>query len=284
MALTYYSPASLDEAFDVLHNCDVSVIAGGTDWFPGRADKPNTQSILDITGLPEFRGVTPNGGGWRIGAATTWSALLRAALPACFDGLKAAAKEVGSVQIQNAATVAGNLCNASPAADGVPPLLSLGAEVELVSKSGRRVVPLAEFITGVRQTALRQGELVAGLLIPQLPENTRSSFLKIGARRYLVISIAMVAVVLTLENGKITDARVAVGACSPVAQRLGGLENALIGRSSTDFAQVVSGKHLAPLSPISDLRASAQYRHEAVVETCVRAIAMAFGAKAKRDG
>lgn len=268
----------------MLHGGDVSVIAGGTDWFPGQADKPNTRSILDVTKLPGFCGIKSTDQGWRIGAATTWGDITRADLPACFDGLKGAAREIGSVQIQNTGTVAGNICNASPAADGVPPLLTLGAEVELVSAQGRRVVPLSDFITGVRQTGLRPDELVSGILIPKLPETTCSSFLKIGARRYLVISIAMVAVVLVVEDEHITKARIAVGACSPVAQRLSALETALIGRTSTNYSRVITAEHLASLSPISDLRGSAGYRAETVAEICARALAMAFGSKAKSDG
>lgn len=267
----------------MLQSCDVSVIAGGTDLFPARRGAPNTRSILDVTKLSDFSGIRLTEQGWRIGAATTWTEIMSAQLPACFDGLKAAAREIGSVQIQNSGTIAGNICNASPAADGVPPLLTLGALVELVSSKGRRIVSLSEFITGVRQTELHHGELVSGILIPNLPDTTCSSFLKIGARRYLVISIAMVAVVLMVENGKITDARISVGACSPVAQRLDALETALIGRTSDNYSEIIDNTHLDPLLPISDLRGSADYRTEVVAEMCIRAIAIAFGEKVHLD-
>ena len=118
----------------------VSVIAGGTDWFPQAGEVLPKVSLLDVTGLPGFRGISKVPGGWRLGAATRWSDVVAADLPSGFDGLKAAAREVGSLQIQNAGTLAGNLCNASPAADGMPPLLCLGAEVEWVSCTERYTV------------------------------------------------------------------------------------------------------------------------------------------------
>src|SRR4029077_16016992 len=105
----------------------------------------------DISALGELRGVSTEANYIRVGGLTTWSDIIRTPLPRCFDALKSAAREVGSVQIQNRGTVAGNLCNASPAADGVPPLLALDAEVELVSKVGVRRMPLADFIVGNRK-------------------------------------------------------------------------------------------------------------------------------------
>ncbi|MFV2038027.1 MAG: xanthine dehydrogenase family protein subunit M, partial [Paracoccaceae bacterium] len=151
--LGYFRADSVADALDALQQDSVSVIAGGTDWYPGLGDAPAPANILDVSAVPEFQGVTRQQNGWRIGAATTWSDLISADLPDAFDGLKLAARDVGSVQIQNVATLVGNICNASPAADGVPPLLCLDAQVEIVSHSGTRLLPLAEFITGVRTTA-----------------------------------------------------------------------------------------------------------------------------------
>ena len=185
--------------------------------------------------------------------------ILRAELPPAFDGLKAAAREVGSVQIQNAGTLAGNICNASPAADGMPPLLTLGASVELVSRNGIRRMLLADFVTGVRRTALNPGELLAAIHIPERAPGTVAGFTKIGARRYLVISIAMVAATLRVESGLIAEARVAVGACSVVAQRLPLLEVTLLGSSINRLPQVTPDQ-LAALAPIDDIRGSADYR------------------------
>lgn len=271
----YQRPDSVSDALSALAG-GASVIAGGTDWYPARLGRPLPRDILDVTGLPGFAGIVRDDGGWRIGAATTWTQVLRADLPPSFDGLKAAARKVGSVQIQNAGTVGGNLCNASPAADGMPPLLTLDAVVRVVGPEGRRDVPLAAFVTGVRQTDLGPGELVESLFIPD-PGGAGSSFVKLGARKYLVISIVMVAAVVRVEAGRIAEARVAVGACSPVARRLTELEAALIDRNPGEIDELVVPEALSGLAPIADVRGSAEYRMEAVAELVRRAIADAAG-------
>ena len=133
-----------------------------------------------MTRIAALRGISKAKDGWRIGAASTWSEVIAADLPAAFDGLKAAARDVGSVQIQNAGTIAGNLCNASPAADGVPPLLALNALVEICSAEGCRVMPLDTFITGVRHVALDQGEMVTAVIIPETFGSAQKCFREIG--------------------------------------------------------------------------------------------------------
>lgn len=282
--MNYTAPSKLDDALAVLDAGDVSVVAGGTDWFPAQGETPVRRSILDVTRIDEFSGISHNEGGWRIGAAVRWSEVLRADLPSCFDGLKAAAREVGSVQIQNAGTVVGNLTNASPAADGVPPLLTLNAQVEIVSRHGSRLVPLDQFLLGVRQTDLHSGELVAALIIPALNEAAQGAFLKLGSRVYLVISIAMTAAVVTVRDGVVVDARIAVGACSAVAQRLPALEAAVIGQTPKNCQGVVRADHLTGLSPISDVRGSAQYRREVVLDMCQRVLDQALAGQETSRG
>ena len=272
----YAAPEKLEEALEVLSAGPVRILAGGTDFYPALRDRPVAFDTLDITRIEGLRGIELTDRGWRIGATTTWTDVVRADLPPAFDGLKAAAREVGSVQIQNGGTVAGNLCNASPAADGVPPLLSLDAEVELLSRAGRRTLALEDFITGARQTALGEGELVSAVLVPAQPEGARSAFSKLGARTYLVISIAMVAALLAPDAaGRVAHARIAVGACSPVACRLPELEAALVGAAFEPAALTacVDRGQLAPLSPIDDVRGAAGYRLEAVEELLRRALA-----------
>jgi CO/xanthine dehydrogenase FAD-binding subunit len=241
------------------------VLAGGTDFYPARVGRAIDDDVLDITGIETLRGISAGPAGWRLGATTTWSELIEADLPPLFDGLKRAAREVGGRQIQNAATLAGNLCNASPAADGVPPLLALGAEVELAGRVGTRQLPLESFIAGNRHTVLAPDELLVAIHVPRPAHPARSAFLKLGARRYLVISIAMAAATLEIANGRVATARIAVGACSAVAQRLSALEAALAGAPLTELAERVTAEHLAPLSPIDDVRGSAAYRLDAVV-------------------
>jgi CO/xanthine dehydrogenase FAD-binding subunit len=268
---SYFAPQTLDEAIEVMVAHAPDIVAGGTDFFPSRGRSPLDRNLLDITRMPELRAFSVSDAGWRIGAATTWSDLVHADLPPAFDALRAAAREVGSVQIQNAGTVAGNLCNASPAADGVPPLLVLDARVELAGPDGQRQVPLAEFLKGPRQTDLRSGEIMVALHGPPVPQGATSAFEKLGARRYLVISIAMTAVLVVLdEAGLIAEARVAVGACSPVACRLPGLEAALVGQSPDDLR--IDPDVLPELAPISDVRADARYRAEAVPHQIKRAL------------
>lgn len=271
--MRYRAPDALDEALAALSAEGARVLAGGTDIYPALRDAPLAGEVVDISRIAALKSIQRVADGWRIGAAATWSDVLRAGLPPAFDGLCAAAREVGGVQVQNAGTIVGNLCNASPAADGVPPLLTLDAMVEIASATARREMPLAGFITGVRQTALAPGEMVTGLRIPAVPEGTRGRFLKLGARRYLVISIAMVAVLIVPEDGMVASARVAVGACSAVARRLPGLEAALAGRPLAALAKPVDPAHLAPLSPIDDVRAGAGYRLEAAAELIRRALA-----------
>jgi CO/xanthine dehydrogenase FAD-binding subunit len=200
-------------------------------------------------------------------------------LPPAFDALRLAAKEVGSVQIQNLACVAGNLCNASPAADGVPALMVLDAEVELTSLGGKRVLPLGEFILGNRKTALRPDEMVTAIRVPKASTTGASAFEKLGARRYLVISIAMAAARLALDDdGRISKAAVAVGSCSAVAQRLSGLESALVGlRPDKEIADAVAAARFHELAPIDDVRGSADYRRAAAREIVLRAINGALG-------
>src|SRR6202521_1803050 len=201
------------------------ILSGGTDFYPALGDRVVRGPVVDVSGLGELRGVSTDADYFRIGGLTTWSEIIRTPLPRCFDALKSAARGVGGVQIQNRGTVAGNLCNASPAADGVPPLLALDAEVELVSNVGVRRLPLADFIVGNRKTQRKADELLAAVLVPRALENAASTFVKLGARRYLVISISMVAVVVKVSDAeligdrRVLEARVAVGSCSAVARR-----------------------------------------------------------------
>ena len=252
----------------------IQVLSGGTDFYPALGERIALEPVMDISGVRELHGVSTEGNYIRIGGLTTWSDIIRAPLPRCFDALKGAARELGSVQIQNRGTVAGNLCNASPAADGVPPLLALDAEVELASSKGSRRMPLAEFIVGNRKTQRQPDELLTTVWVPRTCEDASSAFLKLGARRYLVISISMVAVVIQTSDNKVTAARVAVGSCSVVARRLHDLETDLLGASVRDgLGALVKPDHLAALSPISDVRASAEYRRDASLTLVRRALA-----------
>lgn len=275
-AAGYLRPATLPVALDALRREPATILAGGTDLYPALVGRAPQGAYLDITGLAELRGVTPTSRGLRIGALTTWTELADAALPAGLEALQQAARQIGGVQIQNAGTLGGNLCNASPAADGVPALLIADAEVELASAAGLRRLPLADFILGNRRTARRPDELVAAVIVPDRRAPAAATFLKLGARAYQVISIVMVAALLERgDDGRVAGAAVAVGACAPVARRLPGLEAALIGRplAGAPLADAVAAHHLAPLAPITDVRAAAAYRTDAARTLIRRALA-----------
>lgn len=265
----------LQHALERLSHQSTDLLAGGTDWYPALQGAVPPEAVLDIKRIESLQSITDDAEGWRIGAGVTWSALIQADLPPVFDALKAAGREVGSIQIQNSATLAGNLCNASPAADGVPPLLALDASIELSSLAGTRILPLEHFILGVRRTDRAPDELVTAIRIPHWNSSSISRFSKLGARTYLLISIAMLAVTLELDKeGRILQARVAVGSCSPVAVRLAQLESELTGQlmSDTSLATRCSTEHLACLSPIDDVRATAEYRLLAAEEMLRRVI------------
>ena len=272
----YVRPTSLNDALQTLASGSFKVLAGGTDLYPAHSDKPISSALLDITGVADLAGIQHAGGMWRIGATTTWSAIARASLPAQFHGLQVAAREVGGIQIQNTGTIAGNLCNASPAADGIPALLALDAELELASVRGSRRLTLEAFLLGSRKTVLEPDELVTAVWIPQR-SNARTTFLKLGHRRYLVISIVMVSALLEVEHGSIQHAAVSVGSCSAVARRLHALEQKLVGQT-TDCAldDLITTDDLTVLTPIDDVRGSATYRSDAATTLVRRALAEAM--------
>src|SRR5690349_12337062 len=195
----YLRPRDAGEAVGALASGGPSgrpwvVVAGATDHYPARVGRVADEDVLDISALHELRGVQEIDGGWWIGALTTWTDLIESALPPEFDALRQAARTIGGQQIQNRGTIAGNVCNASPAADGMPNMLALDAEVELRSSAGLRTMPVAGFVTGNRRTERRPDELVFGFGVAspgsEAPKRTRSTFLKLGSRAYMVISIA----------------------------------------------------------------------------------------------
>src|SRR6516162_10824865 len=178
----YLRPKSLSEALAALAETRATILAGGTDVFPALGEKPWLGPVLDISAIQEIRGIQFTDSYIEIGGRTTWSEIVSANLPRGFDGLKAAAREIGAVQIQNQATVAGNICNGSPAADGIAALMGLAAEVTLVSHSAARTLPLGDFVLGNRKTARQPEELLTSIRVPRRLENAASVFLKLGAR------------------------------------------------------------------------------------------------------
>lgn len=253
-------------------------LAGCTDLFPATEAASlhdgHRGVLLDLTCIPDLRRIEMRPEGVRIGAAVTWAEVIAAPLPPALDGLKAAARTVGSVQIQSAGTIGGNICNASPAADGMPCLLTLDALVELASLRGVRQMPLAAFVTGPRRTLRAADEILTAVILPQAALAGQGRFLKLGTRAHLVISIVMVATRIAVHDGRIAAAALSVGACSPVAVRLPAQERALVGLTPDRAARAIDPALVgAALSPIDDVRADAAYRGGAAVELLARALA-----------
>ncbi len=292
---TLVQPSTLQEALSLLAKApagSIRPLAGGTDLFANRAIG---RQFLDLSALPGFANAYIVHGEHtylRLGAGFTWAQcqsgiLQRLAGPhAGFDTLSLCAREIGGLQIQERATLVGNSCNASPAADGLTVLLSLDALVECQSERGVRVLALKDFVLGPRRTALAADELVVALRLPLAAPQLQcaSHFQKLGARASLLISIAMVSVWLACDisagNTKIVKARVAVGSCSPVARRFPLLEAQLQGLDLLAARRLVLSdvwKHeLQLLTPLDDVRATAQYRQHAAGVLLARSLVAAM--------
>ena len=275
----YYRPDKINEALDSLSREKLTIAAGCTDLLPSTQQDNLGDNILDISGIKSLRNINFENGFRRIGSGVTWTDIVENNnLPNCYDMLKECSLQIGSQQIQNLGTIGGNLCNASPAADGVPCLLSLDASIELLSVNGKRVLKLEDFIKGSRKTELQNNEILSAILIPKEAEIGRSSFLKLGARKYLVISIAMIACKLNLEKDIISDIAISVGSCSAVAKRIKSLENLLIGKSIKDELTtiILNYNYKNYLSPINDIRGTNTYRLKAskvlVKDTIIKTI------------
>ena len=277
--MSYHRPDTLAQAIEILAASDAQMIAGGTDVFPAHRGQILRGEVLDLTAISDLRGITQTQEGWRIGATTTWSEIANAVLPPAFSALQEAARVVGAQQVQNAGTIGGNLCNASPAADGVPPLLVLDAEVEIAALGGTRRTLLAQFIQGVRKVDLRPGEIVVAVHIPISSVQGGAAFEKPGARKYLVISIAMVAARVVVLDGKVREAAISVGAASPVACRLTALEDALIGFDINDldaWRAGIQSEVSKVLTPVKDIRGDEAYRLQAAEALIFRAVRRAI--------
>ena len=276
----YVAPTSIGEAAELLQRGDVTVLAGGTDLMPqshaGKAAFKRT--LMNIRRIRELQGVAQVDGEIRIGALTTITELMendliRRHLPVLVD----AADHFASVQIRNAGTVGGNVCNASPAGDMLIPLLVLDARVELVSKPNgamrSRTLPLAEFFTGPGRTRREPNELLAAVRMPVPDPDFRAAFIKFGTRPALDISAVSLAVAGVRRDNALTAARVAFGAVAPTPIRGKRTEAALEGRRLNDAAIAEAAEAAAAeVTPISDVRASAWYRRELIRNLTERAL------------
>lgn len=268
----YIRGESVEQVLTVLQQATLPVrlIAGGTDLLTRiEPDSPVRVLVVDISDMCELEGITPTDGSLRIGAATRLNDLCGSPHLAVgvWQTLARGASLVGSPQIRNLATLGGNICNASPAADTLPPLLILDAEAELVSPRGLRTVPLIEFFVGPGQTALAADEILASVRCPSPPPGAVATYHKHSPRRAMDLAVVGVAVLLAPVENQF-EARIAVGAVAPTPLRAGQAERLLAEASSLDDDTIAEAARLAAeaVRPISDVRASAEYR-TAMVET-----------------
>jgi xanthine dehydrogenase iron-sulfur cluster and FAD-binding subunit A len=259
-------PRSLPDALRILaqHGDTARIVAGGTDVLVElqRGVKPTT-TLIDVSTLSELKYVRRDGAMIAIGGLATHNDLLAApfarsaALP-----LAQACSEVGAPQIRARATIAGNLVTASPANDTIAPLTVLDATIVLVSQTGERMLPISDFFTGFRQTRLRPDELIREIRFPALDVERRGLFLKLGLRRAQAISVIDVAFVLAFGgDGRVADARIALGCLAPTIVRARAAEAVLVGRSlDAGTCALAAEAVLDDAAPIADVRGSAGYR------------------------
>jgi CO/xanthine dehydrogenase FAD-binding subunit len=256
------SPRTLDEALRRLAESPGCIpVAGCTDWMVnGALERADAPVLLDLLRVDDLRGIRPEGTGVRIGATTTFAELQHdPGMRESYPILVQAASEIGGRQIQNRATIGGNIVNASPAGDSLPVLLGLGAEVELVSVNGSRRLAYSEFHTGYRQTELREGELLSAVHLPTAPSFQR--FRKVGTRRAQAISKVVVACCGERRDGRWSKIQIAAGSVAATPVRLGETEAAAEGMPvSASTAEAVAEIARNEVQPIDDVRSTASYR------------------------
>ena len=278
--IEFLAAATLDDLYRLLAETGGRVIAGGTDAIVQmqRGAFPAT-TLIDVSRITDLRFIREEAGRIHIGALTTYtdvmmSPILRAGAPA----LVQAAATVGAPQTRTRGTMGGNIGNASPAGDMLPPLLALDATVTLTSATGRRVLPLDEMLVGPRRTRLAPGEIIHSVSFEPLPGPSGAVFLKLGNRNGMAIAVVSVAVGLALDGqGRIAVSRVALGAVAPRAVRSPHAEAVLTGQFPSealfdDVAHAIQGN----IAPIDDLRGTAVYRRQAAERLAKRALQQAF--------
>ena len=280
--MRYESPGTAEDAAKLLaaEAGIARVLAGGTDLLVQmRTDMIDPVLVVDVKGISEMRAIKEEAGGFRIGAAVTGAELKEhAKLRATWPGLVEAANLIGSTQIQGRATLGGNLCNASPAADSVPALIAAGAKASIVGPSGRRVVPVEDVVTGVRKLSLTKGELVVSFLLPSKSATTGDAYLRFIPRTEMDIAVVGCAVTLSLDaSGTCTAARVSLGAVAERALIVADAAKALVG-SKVDAVAIDNAAKAcsAACRPIDDKRGTKEFRIKIASVLAHRTIANAL--------
>ena len=264
--MRYEAPASIEGAVALLAaaNGEARVLAGGTDLLVQmRADIVEPELIVDIKKIPETRAVTEEKGGWRIGAAVTGAELKEhVKLKQVWPGVVEAANLIGSTQVQGRATLGGNLCNGSPAADSVPALIAAGAVATLAGPKGRRDLPVEDVMLGPRKLALQKGEIVVSFLLPPRPPRSRDAYLRFIPRTEMDIAVVGAGVNLTVDGaGTITAARVSLCAVAARVLLVAEAAQAIVGSRLDEASQArLSAAAGAACRPIDDKRGTKEFR------------------------
>lgn len=261
----YYRVNSLDEALELVSKLeDFKVLAGGTDLVIDlKVRRYTVKNVVDISRIKELSYIADDGDKVRIGALTKLQAIADSpVINEKVPVLAEAVREMASWQVRNMATIGGNLCNASPAADTAPPLMVLNATLKLVSRDGEREVPITEFFLGPRKTVLKHNELLKEIVIPYEP-GCGTSFIKLGRRNSFTLSVVAVATLVKVEGSKFEDVRIALNSVAPTPVRARKAEEFLKGKEvNLENIKEAAKLVLHDISPISDVRASAEYRKE----------------------
>ena len=273
----FAAPVSLDEALPAFAGGDQPAwLAGGTDLLVGmRLGAKNPDRIVDLKRIPELMAIVEDESSLRLGAAVASYDLVRhPAVASLYPGLAEALDLIGSTQIQGRCSAGGNLCNASPAADSIPALIANNASCRIIGPGGERLLPVEQFVTGPGSTALTSGELLVELILPRPPERGSDAYLRLTPRTEMDIAVAGAGVALALdEEGRCCSARIAVGAVAATPLLVEEAGRALQGsRLEQDAIDAVVAAVRAAASPISDKRASADYRRHVVGVLVARAI------------
>ncbi len=262
--MDYQTPTSAEEAAALLSQDGAQALAGGTDLLVKlRAGAVTPRLVVDLKSLPRLHGIEHDAKGWRIGAATTCAEIgEHAALAAAWPGVVEALQLIGSTQIQGRATLGGNLCNASPAADSVPALIAAGASCEVAGMNGQREVPVEQVVTGPGRNALKRGEFVLGFRLPEPLARSGDAYLRLIPRTEMDIAVVGAGVSLALDaQGVCTQARVALGAVAATPLLVEAAAEALIGtRVDDDALKALGAAASAACKPIDDKRGTVAYR------------------------
>jgi carbon-monoxide dehydrogenase medium subunit len=262
----YLMPGTLNEAISNFrdHTGDAQYIAGGTELMHGiKAGKMRPQCLISLRHIKEIGQITSKGGKLRIGAMVTHRELeLSTSLKGKFDGLIDAVSNIGTVQIRNVATIGGNLCNASPAADSAPPLLVLNSHVMLAVVDESRSLPLEDFFKGVNKTSLTDNELLVEIVVPYPDEGSGSAFMK-NIRAGADIAKINCAILVKRQDDICETCRVAFGSVAPTPMRIKTVEEYLKGKKVNEALIKSAGDMVsAEIKPITDIRSTAEYRKD----------------------